>query len=85
MRWTRPVKIVDALQRGPLWHRSRRNAQTIECTIEFSIIRGVNELDTGDWDLPQARRTHQPGVPQVMDNGARVGYHDVRAGDGARY
>jgi hypothetical protein len=67
-----------------LWRPPRRNAQTFECTIEFSIIRGVNELDTGDWDRAQARRTQGPGVPQVMDNGVRVGYHDVRTGYGVQ-
>src|SRR3569833_2071180 len=72
-RWDRPVKIIDALPRSTLWRPPPRTTQTIECTVEFLIIWGVNELDTGDCDLAQ-------GVSQVMDNGVRVGYHDVRAG-----
>src|SRR5262245_42983905 len=66
------VKIIDmfALDAGPAIQSWR--AQILECTVEFWINRGVNELDMGEGDSAGSTRTSASEQCAASRSGARV-------------
>src|SRR5882757_8189145 len=74
----RAVKIVDVFAVERLPSPPVRGAQIIECKVDSAIIRGVNELDTG-------QRGHTggltvAGVPVAIERSARLARGGARMG-----